>query len=199
MADKNVSIDLSKASHGELVNIHSDILKRLAERAKLQPEQAAGRIRSPWQWSLAQRNRHVTSRVAPGRIVRDGCSAQRGRPRKNNPPLRGSSTAVGRWMGDWHLCRLSRLTVDRVPRSSTGDVSGLDRADDWVVLKIAQRCNLDCTYCYVYHRGDDSWKTRPPVISDEVVTALAGQVDEQCSKYSLARFVMNFAAGSRCS
>ncbi len=24
---------------------------------------------------------------------------------------------------------------------------------DWVILKIAQRCNLDCTYCYVYNRG----------------------------------------------
>ena len=30
-----------------------------------------------------------------------------------------------------------------------------------VVLKVAQRCNLDCTYCYVYRSGDDGWKSQP--------------------------------------
>ena len=31
----------------------------------------------------------------------------------------------------------------------------------WIVLKIVQPCNLNCTYCYVYNRGNDSWKSRP--------------------------------------
>ena len=39
------------------------------------------------------------------------------------------------------------------------------------VLKIASRCNLNCSYCYVYHRGDDSWKARPTMMSDDVLDA----------------------------
>jgi molybdenum cofactor biosynthesis enzyme MoaA len=40
---------------------------------------------------------------------------------------------------------------------------------DWIVLKVTQRCNLNCDYCYVYNRGDDSWRGRPAFISDAVV------------------------------
>ena len=32
---------------------------------------------------------------------------------------------------------------------------------DTVLLKVASRCNLDCSYCYVYHMGDESWRTLP--------------------------------------
>ena len=32
---------------------------------------------------------------------------------------------------------------------------------DTVLLKVASRCNLDCTYCYVYHLGDDGWRDQP--------------------------------------
>jgi uncharacterized protein len=69
------------------------------------------------------------------------------------------------------------------------------RSLDWVVLKVAQRCNLNCTYCYVYNRGDDSWKHRPAVISDEVAVALARRIAEHCTKYGLKRFVVEFHGG----
>ena len=32
---------------------------------------------------------------------------------------------------------------------------------DTVLLKVASRCNLDCSYCYVYHMGDENWRTLP--------------------------------------
>ena len=66
---------------------------------------------------------------------------------------------------------------------------------DWAVLKIAQRCNLNCTYCYVYNRGDDSWQRRPPLISDEVITAFGRRVTEHCEKHSIPRFVVEFHGG----
>ena len=66
---------------------------------------------------------------------------------------------------------------------------------DWVVLKIAQRCNLNCTYCYVYNRGDESWKQRPPIISDVIVDALGRRIAEQCARYSLSHFVVEFHGG----
>lgn len=38
---------------------------------------------------------------------------------------------------------------------------------DSVLLKVASRCNLDCTYCYVYHLGDDAWRDNPKLISTQ--------------------------------
>ena len=35
-----------------------------------------------------------------------------------------------------------------------------------VILKVASRCNLACSYCYVYNKGDDSWRTRPVLMAD---------------------------------
>ena len=36
---------------------------------------------------------------------------------------------------------------------------------DTVLLKVASRCNLDCGYCYVYHMGDESWRSQPKRMS----------------------------------
>ena len=65
----------------------------------------------------------------------------------------------------------------------------------WIVLKIAQRCNLNCSYCYVYNRGDTSWKDRPATISNEVIEKLGERIKEQCSKYGLDEFVVEFHGG----
>jgi uncharacterized protein len=32
---------------------------------------------------------------------------------------------------------------------------------DTVLLKVASRCNLNCSYCYVYNMGDEAWRTMP--------------------------------------
>jgi uncharacterized protein len=37
-----------------------------------------------------------------------------------------------------------------------------------VVLKVHQRCNLACDYCYVYTHADQSWRDRPAVMPDDV-------------------------------
>lgn len=64
-----------------------------------------------------------------------------------------------------------------------------------VILKVAQRCNLDCTYCYVYNRGDDSWKTRPAVISERVAQALADRIREHCALHRLRCFTVELHGG----
>jgi uncharacterized protein len=64
-----------------------------------------------------------------------------------------------------------------------------------VILKVAQRCNLNCTYCYVYNRGDDSWSRRPPVISDRVVEQLAHRINEHCAAYGLSGFTIEIHGG----
>ena len=49
---------------------------------------------------------------------------------------------------------------------------------DTVLVKVVSRCNLDCTYCYVYHMGDDAWRRQPKLISDKVQAALVEQLSE---------------------
>ena len=66
---------------------------------------------------------------------------------------------------------------------------------DWVVLKIAQRCNLNCSYCYVYNRGDNSWMSRPVFISEAVLQQLANRIAEQGSKYPIEVFTIELHGG----
>jgi uncharacterized protein len=49
---------------------------------------------------------------------------------------------------------------------------------DTVLLKTASRCNLNCTYCYVYNLGDDGWKSQPRRMADEVLNAIIGRLGE---------------------
>ena len=64
-----------------------------------------------------------------------------------------------------------------------------------VVLKVAQQCNLNCTYCYVYNRGDESWRTRPAYISDQVAHTLGVRIREHCESYGDESFTVELHGG----
>ncbi|WDM67685.1 hypothetical protein K6978_19950 [Xanthomonas cucurbitae] len=49
---------------------------------------------------------------------------------------------------------------------------------DTVLLKVASRCNIDCTYCYVYNMGDEGWRGMPALMSDATVDALCQRLSE---------------------
>lgn len=44
---------------------------------------------------------------------------------------------------------------------------------DQFVLKVHSRCDLACDHCYVYEAADQSWRGRPVVISDDVISRTA--------------------------
>jgi uncharacterized protein len=44
------------------------------------------------------------------------------------------------------------------------------------IIKIHGRCNLSCDYCYVYTMRDQSWRTRPRVMSDATIARTATRV-----------------------
>lgn len=50
---------------------------------------------------------------------------------------------------------------------------------DTVLLKVASRCNLDCSYCYVYHMGDEGWRGQPKQMSDSVLDQVASRLAAQ--------------------
>lgn len=47
-----------------------------------------------------------------------------------------------------------------------------------LVLKIASRCNLNCSYCYMYNLGDNTYKNQPKVMSEKVVDKIIDRVSE---------------------
>jgi uncharacterized protein len=55
------------------------------------------------------------------------------------------------------------------------------------VLKIHQRCNLSCDYCYVYESPDQSWRDRPNVMSAAVRSMAAERIAEHVRRHQLPR------------
>jgi len=55
------------------------------------------------------------------------------------------------------------------------------------VLKVHQRCNLACDYCYVYELADQSWRDRPTVMSPQIWQAAARRIGEHAREHHLDR------------
>ena len=53
------------------------------------------------------------------------------------------------------------------------------------VLKVHSRCDLACDHCYVYEAADQSWRGRPKVISDEVISRTAQRIAEHAASHGL--------------
>lgn len=49
---------------------------------------------------------------------------------------------------------------------------------DTVLIKVASRCNINCSYCYVYNMGDKGWANMPSQISEETTSAVARALGE---------------------
>jgi uncharacterized protein len=54
-----------------------------------------------------------------------------------------------------------------------------------VVLKVHQRCNLACDYCYVYTMADQTWRDRPAVMARETWQAAAARMAEHATAHRL--------------
>ena len=62
-----------------------------------------------------------------------------------------------------------------------------------LVVKVASRCNLNCTYCYVYNMGDESYKKQPKFMSEEVIKNLFLRIKAHCDKHKLKGFFNYFS------
>jgi len=56
---------------------------------------------------------------------------------------------------------------------------------DTVLIKVASRCNINCSYCYVYNQGDTGWQGMPKHMSLNTVRDVLKQLamlyeDQQC-------------------
>lgn len=55
------------------------------------------------------------------------------------------------------------------------------------VLKVHSRCNLSCSYCYVYELADQSWRDRPRIMPGRVVQATVNRIAEHARDHGLRR------------
>ncbi len=51
-----------------------------------------------------------------------------------------------------------------------------------LVLKVVSACNLNCSYCYVYHGKDDGYRNRPGLLSEELTGVLIARIREYCAE-----------------
>ena len=63
------------------------------------------------------------------------------------------------------------------------------------IVKVASHCNLDCTYCYEYHTGDDSWLSMPKLMSTSVVDLLSRRIAEHTRTHELSDIYINLHGG----
>jgi uncharacterized protein len=60
---------------------------------------------------------------------------------------------------------------------------------DTILIKVASRCNINCSYCYVYNMGDDNWARQEKLMSNETMLAIFSSLKElkevQVHKFSI--------------
>jgi uncharacterized protein len=51
-----------------------------------------------------------------------------------------------------------------------------------IILKLASRCNLNCSYCYLYNHEDKTYLEKPKLISDRIYDATLDRISRYCSQ-----------------
>lgn len=85
------------------------------------------------------------------------------------------------------------LTVAAIRRRSSGrgrcsrirSMTSPDTPFRTFILKVANRCNIDCDYCYVFNSKDQAWRALPPRMSVDVARAAAARIAEHVTRYGL--------------
>lgn len=64
-----------------------------------------------------------------------------------------------------------------------------------VILKVAERCNLDCSYCYFFNGADPTFREHPAVISPATCSALARFLRAGVEELGLQAVQIDFHGG----
>src|ERR1019366_5519203 len=63
------------------------------------------------------------------------------------------------------------------------------------IVKLRSRCNLACEYCYVYELADQTWRTRPKMMSSALVSVVAQRIAEHARDHRLSAVRVIFHGG----
>jgi uncharacterized protein len=61
--------------------------------------------------------------------------------------------------------------------------------------KIASRCNINCSYCYIYNSQDTQWRRQPHLMSESVARQTAARIFEHCRNHDKRDVVITFHGG----
>jgi uncharacterized protein len=61
--------------------------------------------------------------------------------------------------------------------------------------KIASRCNINCTYCYIYNLADSRWRDQPQFMSEHVARRTALRIREHCERHDKKSISIIFHGG----
>ena len=64
-----------------------------------------------------------------------------------------------------------------------------------IILKVVERCNINCDYCYYFNKNDLSWKDRPIFISKEVVENFASFLSQGIEELKIPHARVTFHGG----
>ena len=53
---------------------------------------------------------------------------------------------------------------------------------DTILIKVASRCNINCSYCYVYNMGDDNWSRQSKFMTAETLAALCSSLADLAAR-----------------
>lgn len=63
------------------------------------------------------------------------------------------------------------------------------------VFKIAESCNLNCSYCYMYNKGDTSFRTRPKRMAPETAGTAVRRIAQHAQRHHLSRISLALHGG----
>ncbi|WP_243725403.1 FxsB family cyclophane-forming radical SAM/SPASM peptide maturase [Actinomadura rubrisoli] len=63
------------------------------------------------------------------------------------------------------------------------------------VIKIHSRCNLACSYCYMYEMADQSWRSQPRRMADATIETVARRIAEHVESNGLTRIELILHGG----
>ena len=64
-----------------------------------------------------------------------------------------------------------------------------------VIVKLTERCNINCTYCYMFNKGNDEYLSRPAYMSEQTAGALAEFLAQAVKEFALTRIRVIFHGG----
>ncbi|MFI6774246.1 FxsB family cyclophane-forming radical SAM/SPASM peptide maturase [Nocardia sp. NPDC050412] len=63
------------------------------------------------------------------------------------------------------------------------------------LIKIASRCNLNCTYCHMYNLADKSYISQPKIMPDDVVVAAIERIRTHVQRHNLREITLVLHGG----
>src|SRR5262245_54034289 len=80
-----------------------------------------------------------------------------------------------------------------------GSIVGMSGADvlpfHTYLWKVASRCNINCSYCYVYNSQDSGWRRQPHFMSERVACQTAFRILEHCRRHDKTEVCITFHGG----